>query len=341
MSPKSGASHPSVRSLVRPSYASARVENTLARTLDRFGPAFDAAYQPEGIDLHHLDQPGPALVVGNHSGGTLAMFEPLLLAHVARRSVPLARLPHLLLHEILWHTPLAPTLLELGAVRASGENADAILQGGRNALVYPGGDREPFRSFADRDTLRFGDRRGYIKLALKHGVPIVPVVTAGMHSGFVCFSDGHAFAQRFPLARAFRVGVLPVTLSFPFGLTFGAPPPYLPMSGRVKIRALPPIRFTRRGTEAANDEAYVEACHRVLTHAMQTALHALADTRRTERRAALHASLTQRFDRLWAHRLLDRALDAVERWTLAPRPVSLPAPERLSSPDQLRPSWAA
>lgn len=93
-----------------------------------------------------------------------------------------------------------------------------MLDRGEKVLVYPGGDREPFRHFFDRDQICFGDRRGYVELAIRRGVPIVPVVTAGMHSSFVSLGGGHALAARLPLARRLRVGVLPVTLGFPFGL---------------------------------------------------------------------------------------------------------------------------
>lgn len=320
---------------------SARRPESLTRALDRAGHVLDWLWRATGHDLEHLDQAGPALFVGNHSGGPLALFEPLLLAHLARRSgVPVTSLPHLLLHEIMWRTPLAPLLERLGAVRASPENANGILGNGGRALVYPGGDREPFRPFRDRDRIRLGDRRGYVKLAIRHGVPLVPVVTTGLQSGFVCWSEGHELAARFPLARLFRVGVLPITLSFPFGLWLGVPPPYVPLFVRARVRALPPIHFTRAGEAAARDEAYVEACHRIVVHTMQTALDELARERRAERRSRLHAGL-------------DAWLDRWERWTGATPPVAeLPvaaavpigsrrAPGRARTPSQVAPIEAS
>lgn len=318
-----------------------RRPEVLSRALDRASAVLDWLWRARGQDLRHLDHEGPALIVGNHSGGPLALFEPLLLALLARRAgVAVARLPWLLLHEIMWRTPLAALLERLGAVRASPDNANAILAGGGKALVYPGGDREPFRAFRDRDRVALGERRGYVKLAIRHGVPIVPVVTTGLQSGFVSLTDGHAFAQRFPLARFFRVGVLPVTLSFPFGLWLGLPPPYIPLFTRVRVRALPPIHFTRAGERAAKDEAYVEACHRIVVHAMQTTLDELAQARRAERRSGLHAQL-------------DAWVDRFERWTGVSAPaapvaamspsnvVALPVRASRSSRPSLPPRMAA
>lgn len=281
----------------------ARDPRALGRALDTLGPWIERAYAPRATGVEHLGHDGAALIVGNHSGGPLAMIEPLVLAHTLRPSIGVERVPSLLLHEILWRTPLAPRIAALGAVRASPENANALFDRGRPVLVYPGGDREAFRHFRERDRVALGPRRGYLRLAIARGVPIVPVVTAGMHSGLVCLDDGHALAQRFPLARALRVGVLPITVSVPFGLTLGVPPPYLPLSGRVRIQVLEPIRFARSGAAAAADAAYLDACHRVVVGAMQRALDALSRQRRQERRGALH-------------RGLDRALAAIERATL-------------------------
>ena len=298
----------------------ARDPSTFARTLAVASNLLDRLFGPRIEGASHLASDGPALVVGNHSGGTLAMIEPLLFAHALRRELEVEQLPHLLLHEVLWHTPLARWIARHGAVRASRANAEGLFARGRKVLVYPGGDREAYRSFWDRDRVRFGERRGYVQLAIERGVPIVPVVTAGMHSSFLSLTDGHALAERFPLARYFRVAVLPMTIGLPFGLVPFAPPPYVPFVGRVRIRVLPPIHFTRRGPEAAADPAYVESCHRIVVGTMQRALDALATERRAERRRDFHARL-------------DALVDLVERWT-----VRQPAERPSLAPLQLRPA---
>lgn len=283
----------------------ARDARTLRDALASFGPFFDRLLSPRASGIEHLRARGPALVVGNHSGGQMAMLEPLVFAH-AMQSVGIEELPTLLLHDIMWRTPFAGWLEKVGAVRASGPNADGLLDAGKKVLVYPGGDREVFRPFTHRDRVELGDRRGYVKLAITHGVPIIPVVTSGIQSGFVSLTDGHWLAQRLPLARKLRVGVLPVTLSFPFGLSVGIPAPYIPLVSEVRLHALAPIHFPLTGAEAAKDEPYVEACHEHVRTAMQLALEGLADERRQHRREAIA-------------RLVDRVLGFFERLTLIPR----------------------
>lgn len=280
----------------------ARDDSTLQRAIDRLGPLLERLLSPRATGLEHLAHPGAALVVGNHSGGQMAMFEPLVLAY-ALRDLGVAQLPTLLLHDVMWRTPLAAWLERAGAVRASKPNTDALLSAGKKVLVYPGGDREVFRPFTHRDRVELGDRRGYVRVAIAHGIPILPVVTSGIQSGFVSLSDGHALARRFPLAKKLRVGVLPVTLSFPFGISFGLPAPYVPLASSVRIRALPPIHFPRTGPEAAADLAYVEACHEHVRTTMQVAADALATERRRARRERIVS-------------FVDRVLAFLERMTL-------------------------
>ena len=54
----------------------------------------------------------------------------------------------------------------------------AILGSGRVMLVYPGSDWEASRPFAERGRIDFAGRKGFLRVALRHRVPIVPVVSA-------------------------------------------------------------------------------------------------------------------------------------------------------------------
>lgn len=306
----------------------ARDVGTLRAALDRVGPLFDRLLSPKASGTENLTTDGAALAVANHSGGQLAMFEPLVLAH-AMREIGIANLPTLLLHDVMWRLPITAWLERAGAVRASPSNVDGLLRAGKKVLVYPGGDREVFRPFTHRDRIELGERRGYMRAAIRHGVPIIPVVTSGIQSGFVSLSDGHALASKFSLARKLRVGVLPVTLSFPFGISIGVPLPYIPLASDVRVRALPPIYLPRTGEEASLDDAYVEACHEHVRTTMQQALHELADARRRQRRAVINV-------------LIDRVLSFFEKLALAPREeitiAPLPRPSHLSIVRPSRPS---
>lgn len=239
--------------------------------------------------------PGGALLVGNHSGGLLAA-DSFLLAIAIWRNVGPAAMPYPLTHEVVIRLPVFNQLLApLGAVRASWANAARLLQAGYNVLVYPGGDEEACRRFSARDTIDFGHRRGYMRLALTLGVPLVPVVTAGAHETLIVLRDGRTLAHWLLLDRL-HIHALPVALCLPWGVMFG-PLPYWPLPTRIYTQIMPPVTFGRYGAQAAADDDYVEACHAHLLAQMRPQLDALV----AERRASSIVSSLYHLaaDRLW------------------------------------------
>jgi 1-acyl-sn-glycerol-3-phosphate acyltransferase len=246
-----------------------RAARLLQRTLIRWHRA-----TVEGIERV---PDGAALFVGNHNAGMYTpdsyVFFNALYTHGGVEALPYA-----LGHEIVFNAPgLAHLVLRLGAVRACHENAARLFARGERLLVYPGGDLDALRPFSRRNEVVFGQRRGYIRLALTHGVPIVPVVSQGSHQSYIILTDGRWLARMLRIDRLLRLKVMPVVLSFPFGITVGPAVPFIPAPTRVRVRVLPPIHFDRSGPDAAADIAYVTACAAHVEGEMQRALVDLAD----------------------------------------------------------------
>jgi 1-acyl-sn-glycerol-3-phosphate acyltransferase len=220
---------------------------------------------------------GACLFVGNHNAGMYTPDTYVFLEALYDQGGADA-LPYALAHqEVFKAPPLGRLLVSLGAVRACHENATRIFERGHSILVYPGGDIDSLRPYSRRQEVVFGHRRGYIRLAITHGVPIVPVVADGAHAAYRILSDGRALARLLRLDKTFRLKALPIVLSFPFGVTIGPLVPFIPPRTQIRIRVLPPMHFERSGPEAAADEAYVFACAARVEGAMQTALTAMAD----------------------------------------------------------------
>lgn len=222
---------------------------------------------------------GAALYVGNHNG--LAMTpDSFLFAAAVYRERGLADVPYGLGHEVLIDLPLLNQIIvPLGAVRASHHVAHRLFQAGHKVLVYPGSDYDAGRSWFDRDRICFGGRRGYLRLALAAGVPLVPVVAAGAQQTLMILTDGQWLARLLRADRWLRLKVWPMGLALPWGL-MPAPLPFLPWPSRILIEVLEPIRFDRSGPEAAGDEEYIEECAARVERVMQQALTRLADERR-------------------------------------------------------------
>jgi 1-acyl-sn-glycerol-3-phosphate acyltransferase len=222
---------------------------------------------------------GAALYVGNHNSFAYAP-EMYLLALAAYRRHGVDAVPYGLAHEVVLALPgVSHLICPLGAVRASPQNGQRLLESGHKVLVYPGGDIDAARPFRHRNRIVFGDRRGYIRLALRTGAPIVPVVTAGAHATTIVIDDLRWLARLIRADRMFRLKVWPLTLSFPWGITLGPPPPFIPFPSRITMEFLEPIQFERTGPEAADDADWVERCADRVRHAMQDSLTRLASER--------------------------------------------------------------
>lgn len=251
----------------------------LAAALD---PVLERWFSPEVRGLERIPE-GPALYVGNHSGGFVTP-DTWIFGSAVLRERGIRHVPYALGHQVVMEAPvLNPILTRLGGLEAKPENAHRVFARGYKVLVYPGGDLDAFRPSHERYRVVFGPRRGYVRLALREGVPIVPIASSGAHSGWIVLSDGRWLAKRLHTHRWLRTDVLPITLSVPWGLTVGAPP-YVPWPTTILLEALEPIDFDRSGPDAASDDDYVEACHRRVVTAMQGALDRLSRERAERRR---------------------------------------------------------
>ena len=219
---------------------------------------------------------GPALFVGNHSGGMMTV-DSVIFGAAVLRAHGFGGLPWGLGHSLPLQVPGLSTLLgRIGAVRACDDNAGRLFAAGRKVLVYPGGDIEAMRPFRERNLIKFGGRIGYMRTALRYGVPVIPVVGEGSHAAFFVIDDLPWLARMIGAARFLRIKVWPATITFPWGLTLGPPPPYLPMPVKITMEILAPIHFERSGEEAAHDDAYVHDCDRLVRDQMQATLDRLA-----------------------------------------------------------------
>ncbi|MFP4599093.1 MAG: 1-acyl-sn-glycerol-3-phosphate acyltransferase [Persicimonas sp.] len=218
---------------------------------------------------------GPALYVGNHSGALLSIDTFIAFARVfARRG--LDDLPFGLAHSVAVRAPLLNQILvPLGAVEASHDNLERAFDAGKKVLVYPGGDIDSMRPFRHRNRVKFGGRTGFMRAALRHRVPIVPLVAAGAHGTLIIIDDLPWLAKLLGVDERFRIEVWPLALSIPWGVTLGPTPPYFPLPAKIDLEFLEPITFEHTGPEAADDPAYVASCARRVRNKMQLAMDRL------------------------------------------------------------------
>jgi 1-acyl-sn-glycerol-3-phosphate acyltransferase len=227
-------------------------------------------------NLGNIPEDKPALLVGNHSGGNVIpdtfIFTLAFSTYfgVERRFFQLA-------HNLAVAWPIAGNLLrKSGTISASHENAEKALRSGAPVLVYPGGDWETHRPSWEGGKVDFAGRKGFIKLALETGVPIVPVVSVGGQETALFLSRGAGLAKALRLDRTARLKVLPISLALPWGLNVGDFLGHLPLPAKITIEVLQPIDVGKEfGPDPDIDEVYEQ-----VTGQMQDALDALAAERR-------------------------------------------------------------
>lgn len=234
----------------------------LGRTLFRL--LHDVWWRVEWRGLEHVPTHGGAILVGNHRG-----HQPwdgvMILHHIVER---LGRFPRFLLHPTLVKFPhLAPYMIRCGGLHACRENGDWVLAQNELLAIFPEGIRGAFSTYATAHRLkRF--RLDYVRLALRHQVPIVPLVVLGS-------------AEIFPILtkiewrwwkRWSEWPTLPVTPTLSL----------VPLPSKWHIQVLEPIPVEAEyGPEAADDLAVVRAIDRRVRQRMAKSLASMVERRRS------------------------------------------------------------
>jgi len=232
-------------------------------------------FRGEVRGMGNIPAEGPVLLVGNHSGGNMTPDTGVFMLAFSTYFGVERRL-HTLTHNLVISWPGLGFLRRYGAVAASPENADAALAGGAAVLVYPGGDLEVHRPSWRSATIDFDQRTGYVRLALEHGVPIVPIVAIGGQETSLFLARGDGVARALGLDRIARLKVLPISLALPWGLNVGDFFGHLPLPAKITVEVLPPIHLD----EELGPDPDVDEIHTHVTRLMQDTLDALAAERR-------------------------------------------------------------
>jgi 1-acyl-sn-glycerol-3-phosphate acyltransferase len=195
---------------------------------------YDKYWRVQVDGVEHLPS-GPFIIVANHAGA-LPLDGPVL--HLAlRRERPDLPESRWLLEDQIFHAPFVGVLANrLGAVRANPENAMRLLEEQRPLIVFPEGFHGLSKPFSERYQLRRFGRGGYVKIALRAGVPIVPAAIIGGE-------ESMPLLAKLP-GGLFGVEYLPVTLP--------------PLPARWHIRFAEPISLDGAPADPEHDLAWIE-----------------------------------------------------------------------------------
>ena len=222
----------------------------------------------------------PVLLIGVHSGGPLTMDAWTTVFSWWRHFGEDRRL-HGTAHDVLMKAPgLGDYFRRMGVISPRRENIQAAFEKGDDVILWPGGEVDSYRSWRKRDTAVLGGRKGFIRLAIQSGVPIVPVATVGGHDTLFVLSEGRSLAKALKLKERMRSELAPITLSWPFGIALHVTPfQHIPLPSKIRTELLEPVYLSTDKT-LADDEEYVDSVYRDIEGRIQAGMDRLASKRR-------------------------------------------------------------
>jgi 1-acyl-sn-glycerol-3-phosphate acyltransferase len=226
--------------------------------------------EQEGIE--NVPSEGGALLVSNHSGA-LPPDAPMIMQAIRNEHSSPRPLYMLGEHWFKGYPGVGMIANKIGLVPAHGANAQRLLRDeGRLVLVFPEGQKGSRKLYWQRYRLRRFGRGGFVKTALRSGVPIVPVAVVGAEEAMPIFAHVPL------LQRLTGLIYFPVNHAFPhFGLAAGLM--YLP--AKFKIRFLEPISFDRYGPGDAEDLELVQRLGEQVREKIQSEVDRLVSERKS------------------------------------------------------------
>jgi 1-acyl-sn-glycerol-3-phosphate acyltransferase len=203
----------------------------LARTF--YDPVYRYWLRAEWDGLEHVPLDGGALLIANHAGA-IPSDAPVVMHGI---ETELLRPVYGLAENLFRSIPVLGTLWSrAGGVPAHPDNAYRLLHDDQQlVLVFPEGTKATGKLVRERYQLRRFGRGGFVEIAMRAGVPIVPMAIVGNEEAMPILWKSAR------LAKLTGLPYFPITANqFVYGPLLGY---VLPLPSKFRIRVLPPITF--------------------------------------------------------------------------------------------------
>ncbi|HJR24421.1 MAG TPA: lysophospholipid acyltransferase family protein [Acidimicrobiales bacterium] len=202
----------------------------LARRI--YGPLYERWHRVEWEGIENIPTTGGALLVANHAGA-IPSDAPAIMHGI---ETELGRPVYGLADELFKQLPVVGTLWSrVGGVLAHPDNAYRLLREQQQlALVFPEGTKGTGKTYGERYQLRRFGRGGFVQIAMRAGVPIIPIAVVGSEEAMPILWKSPQLARRVGLPY------LPVTANM---LAFGPLGGLMAFPAKIKIQVLPPVHF--------------------------------------------------------------------------------------------------
>lgn len=235
-----------------------------------YNPMYKYWFRVEWEGLEKIPRDGGALLIANHAGA-IPPDAPAIMHGIEQE---LGRPVYGLADYFFRTVPVVGTLWSrTGGVPAHPDNAYRILHDQKQlALVFPEGTKATSKTYADRYRLRRFGRGGFVEIAMRAGVPVIPIAVVGAEESMptVFRISG--------VAKMLGLPYFPVTVNSllmgPIGYVT-----YFPT--KIKLRVLDPVTFdVEPGLERYSRSRVMDEAERIRA-IMQDALHDMLRERRS------------------------------------------------------------
>ncbi len=181
-------------------------------------PLYDRWFRVSSYDSHHVPTEGAAILAANHSG-TLPFDGAMLYMDLLRNLVPPRVVRPLADHFVRSLPFIGNFFARVGVVGGSRGNVRQLLERGELLMVFPEGTPGIGKPFRERYVLTDW-RVGHAELAIRHGVPVVPVAIVGAEEQMPTLAKlpVHAFG-----APYLPVPAVPLPLPVHYHIYYGEP----------------------------------------------------------------------------------------------------------------------
>jgi 1-acyl-sn-glycerol-3-phosphate acyltransferase len=242
-----------------------------------WNPLMDYWFRMEMEGWENLPDP-PALLIGIHSGAPF-VWDAWTVGAQWWRHFGDERPLHGTAHDALMAMPVIGSYFrKMGVLPARADAMTAALAAGHDVALWPGGERDSLRPWTMRDDAVLAGRKGFIRLAIRTGVPVVPISTVGGPDSMPVLTSGRRLAKLTGLDKLASIKVLPIAFQAPWGLS-PALLPELPLPTKIRTAFQPPVELDS-DPERAGDDDYVEAKYNEVCASIQNGMDVLARRRR-------------------------------------------------------------
>jgi 1-acyl-sn-glycerol-3-phosphate acyltransferase len=241
----------------------------IARRL--YDPIYRRWFRVEWDGLEKIPTGGGALLVSNHAGA-VPSDAPAIMHGI---ETELERPVYGLADDMFRQTPVVGTLWSrVGGVQAHPDNAYRLLrEQGQLALVFPEGTKGTSKTYAERYQLRRFGRGGFVQIAMRAGVPIVPIAVMGAE-------ESMPIVWKVPsVARALGIPYFPITANMLLlGPVLGSIG-YFPAKFRIKV--LDPVYFDVEPDQPRYSRSRIMDESETIRQRIQEALYEMLRARRS------------------------------------------------------------